>query len=128
MGLEPQPGAEGQAEPPPEKLVLEVVIDYAGNWTIRPVPPLTPRPAPWTEPPSAQPWEDGPEQRQRPPTPDDPPPGPMLDPRGDVRAAMAAAKAAGADGYWAAPARSPRAGEQSTTGVTHKTAAEMIWP
>jgi hypothetical protein len=52
----------------------------------------------------------------------------MLDPRGDVRAAMAAAKAAGADGYWAAPARSPRAGEQSTTGVTHKTAAEMIWP
>jgi hypothetical protein len=65
MGLEPQPAAKGQAEPPPEKLVLEVEIDYAGNWTIRPVPPLTPQPAPWTEP---QPEADG----QAEPQPEEP--------------------------------------------------------
>jgi muramidase (phage lysozyme) len=53
LGLEPQPGAEGQAEPSPEEPVFEVVIDYAGNWTIRQVEPLTPQPAPWTERPSA---------------------------------------------------------------------------
>jgi hypothetical protein len=34
----------------------------------------------WTEPPSAQPWEDGPGQWQRPPTPADPRPGPRLYP------------------------------------------------
>jgi hypothetical protein len=64
MGLGPQPGAEGQAEPSPEKPVFEVVIDYAGNWTIRPVAPLTPRPAPRTEPPHAPPTEEDPAQWQ----------------------------------------------------------------
>jgi hypothetical protein len=88
MGLEPQPGAEGQAEPPPEKLVLEVVIDYAGKWTIRPVEPLTPRPAPRSEP--SRPQDPEPEVEPEPPPPPArerpawqrvvPPPGPLIYP------------------------------------------------
>jgi hypothetical protein len=71
MGSEPQHGAEGQAEPSPETPVHEVMIDYAGNWTIRPV-------APRTEPPSAGRKEAQPGLWQRPPTPADPSLGPML--------------------------------------------------
>ncbi len=48
--------------------------------------------------------------------------------KGDVVAALASLKAEGAEGHWAAPAQSPRAGEQSRTGITHKTAAETMWP
>ena len=80
MALEPQPGAEGQAEPPPAEPTYLVEIDYAGNFIARPVAPLTPQPAPAPEPPSPQPQDLDPGQWPRPPTPADPPPGPMLYP------------------------------------------------
>jgi hypothetical protein len=68
MGLGPQTGVEAQLELLQDVGTYEVVIDYAGNWTIRPVEPLTPQPAPRIEPPSAQPQEAR-------------PPGPILDPQ-----------------------------------------------
>jgi hypothetical protein len=81
MGLEPQPGAEGQAEPSPETPIYLVDFDASGRWAIaRPVPPLTPRPAPQTEPPSTWPQKPEPAGWQSPIPPADPPPRPMLDP------------------------------------------------
>jgi hypothetical protein len=47
---EPRPEAEGQLELPQDVGTYEIVIDYEGNFVARPVPPLTPQPAPWTEP------------------------------------------------------------------------------
>jgi hypothetical protein len=89
MALEPQPGAEEQAEPPPAEPTYLVEIDYAGNFIARPVALLTPRPPPRTEPPSARPQEPKPEVeqesapavRERPPWQRGaPPPGTLLYP------------------------------------------------
>ncbi len=71
--LEPQPEAEGQLELLQDVGTYEVVIDYAGNWTIRPVEPLTPQPVPRTEPPSAWPQEPEPAGWQSPAPPADHP-------------------------------------------------------
>jgi hypothetical protein len=63
MGLEPQTRAEGQLELLQDVGTYEVVIDYAGNFIARPVPPLTPQPAPWTEPqPEAEGQAEPPEE------------------------------------------------------------------
>jgi hypothetical protein len=75
MELEPRPESEGQAEPLPEKPTYRVELDYAGNWIIKGVTVMMPRPAPRTDPPSARPKDPEPGQWQRPPTPADPPPG-----------------------------------------------------
>jgi hypothetical protein len=53
MELEPRPESEGQAEPLPEKPTYRVEIDYAGNWIIKGVTVMMPRPAPQPDPPSA---------------------------------------------------------------------------
>jgi hypothetical protein len=52
MALEPRYESEGQAATLPEKPTYDVEIDYAGNWIIKGVTVLMPRPAPPTEPPS----------------------------------------------------------------------------
>jgi hypothetical protein len=74
MELEPQPESEGQTEPLPEKPTYRVEIDYAGNWIIKGVTVMMPRP---TEPLSARPQEPEPAGSLSPAPPADPPPGPM---------------------------------------------------
>jgi hypothetical protein len=76
--LEPRPEAEGQLELLQGVGTYEVEIDYAGTWTIRPVEPLTPQPAPWTEP---QPEADGQAEPQpKEPIYEEPAPEPEVEP------------------------------------------------
>ncbi len=59
------------------------MIDYAGNWTIRQVEPLTPQPAPWTEP---QPEADGQAEPQpKEPIYEEPAPEPEVEPEPPLR-------------------------------------------
>jgi hypothetical protein len=81
MASEPRPEPEGQLELVQDVGTYEVDIDYAGNFIARPVPPLTRRPAPQTEPPSAWPQEPEPAGWPSPIPPADHPAEPISDRR-----------------------------------------------